>query len=551
MFEQDPYGTEAEHVHMQTAVILDESDSPIGVLNDAGHGVVEYSVPAGGKGCVADHSPSLSGHDYIVAAWGNGSFYSFNLAEKVWMTLGLTPRCVGNEKQRLVYDDLGLPEFGVAQGGISNEYYWQATRNISWTMSNEYLRKYLWLRGARGVRVFFYQTLFREDPQLRELVRDSSHIVLKPEDGAHWYTLDIREHKGGLLVQIWASVASVTCELCPERSANGITWPGYSEPMTEDKANALVDETPIFLDDKFLQKYEQSEFYNTVPFESDGLWSCNPSYKGQWSFTGCRRVGRNLIRVPMRELYKPKPDREILHAHEFALSPDEFSHLDIEEEHIASKTKGLLDQLLRLGGNLSKISAHLGIEKSAQEIIGFSRQELQANGWTEYPVLCRLAEVAPVGMPQQEFLARCKRLHEAWQVIPNGFLKAILREAGCPSDRVRDLGLIKLLQALTNILLQLARDHDDVGSLRSSAERECWEDRNDAIAPLFLTYKLRIADAHESRANCADILQDMDFDIAQLDDGYGYALDHVMDSVVSAFEAFNSAAEQVLEFEAH
>ena len=547
MFEQDPYGTEAEHVHMQTAVILDESDSPIGVLNDAGHGVVEYSVPAGGKGCVADYSPSLSGHDYIVAAWGNGSFYSFNLAEKVWMTLGLTARCVGNEKQRLVYDDLGLPEFGVAQGGISNEYYWQATRNISWTMSNEYLRKYLWLRGARGVRVFFYQTLFREDPQLRELMGDSSHVVLKPEDGAHWYTLDIREHKGGLLVQIWASVESVTCEICPEQSASGITWPGYSEPMTEDKANALIDETPVFLNDKFLQKYEQSEFYNTVPFESDGLWSCNPSYKGQWSFTGCRRVGRNVIRVPMRELYKPKPDREILRAYEFALSPDEVGHLDLAEEHIASKTKRLLDQLLRLGDNLSRIGTYVGLENPSEEIIGLSRHRLQANGWMDYPKLSRLAQAAPVDMTQQEFLARCKRVHEDWQVIPDGIVKTILKKSGCPSADVQDLGLIKLLQALTNIVQQLDRDHDTVNSFPSSRERENWASRNEALAPLFLTYDLRIADAHESESNCLATLRKMGFEIAQLNEGYGYALDHVMDSVISSFEVFNSAAERVLE----
>ena len=417
----------------RTAVVLDDSDSPIGVLNNAGHGVVEYSVPAGGKGCAAGLSPSLSGHDYIVAAWGSGSFFTFNLAEKVWMTLGLTPRCVGNDQQRLIYDDLGLPEFGVAEGEISNEYFWQSSRNISWKMSNEYLRKYLWLRGARGMRTFFYQTLFADDPQIRDLMNGTKHIVLKPEQGTQWYVVDIREHNGGLLAQVWASVESVTCELCLEQSASGIVWPGHSEPMTDEEANALIDETPVFLDDKFLQKYEQSTFYDTVPFDADGVWSCDPSYKGQWSFTACRRVGRNLIRVPMRELYKPKPDREILHAREFALSPDEISHIDMAEEHIAAKTKRLLNQVLRLGDNLSEIGARAGLQKSSEEIVGFSRRKLQADGWLEYPMLCRLAEVAPVDMTQQEFLSRCKRLHEAWQAIPNGFLKAILKKAGCPS----------------------------------------------------------------------------------------------------------------------
>ncbi|HQS67527.1 MAG TPA: hypothetical protein PLM93_10135 [Sulfuricurvum sp.] len=113
-------------------------DDPIRILDEAGHGVVEFSVPSADRyGCVAEFSPSISGYDYIVAAWGDSSFYSFNLAEKVWMTLGLTPRSVGNDQQRLVYDDLGLPEFGVAEGEVSSSYRWNLKRNVSWKMSNE------------------------------------------------------------------------------------------------------------------------------------------------------------------------------------------------------------------------------------------------------------------------------------------------------------------------------------------------------------------------------------------------------------------------------
>ena len=87
LFEQDPYGADAEHDHLLMAVVPDDSDTPIGVLDEAGQGVVEYSVPAGGKGCVASLTPSISGYDYIVAAWGGSSFYSFNLAEKVSVTI--------------------------------------------------------------------------------------------------------------------------------------------------------------------------------------------------------------------------------------------------------------------------------------------------------------------------------------------------------------------------------------------------------------------------------------------------------------------------------
>ena len=81
--------------------------------------------------------------------------------------------------------------------------------------------------------------------------------------------------------------------------------------MTHDRADALVETMPVYLDDQFLNRYEQNSHFDTTPVKIYGQWDCSPSYRGQWSFTDCVRVGRNLIKVPMRELYKPKPDREI------------------------------------------------------------------------------------------------------------------------------------------------------------------------------------------------------------------------------------------------
>ncbi|MCP3019633.1 hypothetical protein [Cupriavidus basilensis] len=547
VYESDPHGLNVEHVHLQTAVVLDEGDEPLEVLNEAGQGVVAFSVPAGGKGSAAEFSPTISGHDYIVASWGDSSFHTFHLAEKVWMTLGLTPRCVGNDHQRLIYDDLGLPEIGVVEGEISSEYYWRSSRNVSWRMSNEYLRKYLWLRGARAVRVFFYETLLPDQAALRGLMNGVSHIELRPNKGPAWYLLDIREYKGGLLIQVWASVEAAACQLCPEQSADGIVWPGSIEPMASAGANALLAASPVFLNDKFLQRYEQNAFYDTMPARSHGVWHCSPSYKGQWSFTDCTRVGRNLIRVPMRELYKPKPDREILHAHAFALSQAEIAHVDMNAEHIVAKTQRLLDQLLSLGDSLAQLGASVGLQKTASELVGFSREELRANGWTAYPNLWRLAQVAPLDMPQQAFLARCKSLHEVWQRVPNGYLKALLEKAGCPRAAVKDLGAIKLLQALTNIVQQLNEHEEPIDSFSSTHEPDGWGARSDAMAPLFLNYDLRIADAHESVGECLETLQTMGFDIAHVNNGYGLALDFVMDGVINALETFNSAASRLLE----
>ena len=301
MEESDPYGEEAEHLSLLMAVVPGANGGPINVLDEAGHGVVEYSVPFGDKcGCSSAFSPSISSYDYIVAAWGDGSFYTFNLAEKVGMTLGLTPRCVGNDQQRLVYDDLGLPEFGVAEGEVSSDYHWNLKRAVSWRMSNEYLRRYLWLRGARGVRAFYYSAQLADVREVRAIMEGKSHVVCKPAEGVAWYELDVREHKGGLLLQLWPSVEAVMPVLCPEQSADGILWPGDPQPMTHARANALLEHYPVYLNDRFLQKYEQSTFYDSTPVHVWGHWHCSPSYRGQWSFTECQRVGRNLIQPKAR-----------------------------------------------------------------------------------------------------------------------------------------------------------------------------------------------------------------------------------------------------------
>jgi hypothetical protein len=517
--EFDHHGSNEEFVHMIMAAVHESVPSPLPVFDEAGNGVIAFSVPVlKHKGGSQNFAPDISGHDFIVASWGDGSYYTYNLAEKVWMALGLTPRCLGNDDQRLVYDDLGVPEFGVAEGEVSREYHYSSNRNVSWRISNEYLRKYLWMRGARGVRAFFYQTRCPDGPEFRTLMAGQSHVDIKSDNG--WYEIDIREHQDGLLLQVWATVDAVSCELCPEQTAENIAWPGVAGFVTHASANALADGTSIYLDDKFLERYEQSGFYDTIPVHIYGGWYCSPSYRGQWAFTECRRVGRNLIRIPLRELYKPKPEREILHARSFAIDSALLAQMDQSEEHVVSKTQRLLEQLLKLGDNLSALGTAAGLDKSANDLTGFLRDEIHANGWTSYPQLRRLAQVAPIAMTQQTFLARCKSLHEVWQKVPNGFLKQLLESAGCPRKAVKDLGSMKLLQALLNVVERLDVEEEARDAFTNIAEPDAWNSGNERMAPLFVAYDLRIADAHETFGESLQRLQELGFDTASLHQGY-------------------------------
>ncbi|MBZ2173149.1 hypothetical protein EKK70_10855 [Desulfovibrio sp. DS-1] len=548
LFEEDPYGNHTEYLHLLMAVVPGVRSRPIGVLSEASAGVVQGSVPdIGRRGGMRRFVPSASGYDYIVASCGNGSFYTFSLAEKVWMALGLTPRCLGNDQQRLIYDDLALPEVGVADGVVASDFQWNLKKNVTWKISNEYLRRYLWMRGARGVRIFYYKAQLVDSPELRALMNGQSQVVLKPQNEIDWYELDIREHRQGLLLQVWASVEAVMPELCPEQTAQGILWPGYDQPMTRKIANAMInDDRFVYLKDSFLERYEQNSFYDSTPFFSYENCDCSPSYRGQWSFTECRRIGRNLIRVPMRELYKAKPDREIVHARSFAIDPADVVNIDLSEEHIASKIKRFLDVLLRLADALAALGKYVGINKTPKDLIGFDREEITANGWRSYPVLSRLAQVAPVDMSQQMFLARCKTIHELYQSIPNGYLKKLLVKAGCPKSDIESRRSIKLLQALLNIVALLNEQDESCDAFESKQERVCWRTDNAIMAPLFLNNDLRIADAHEAADKCLMALERMGFDVAGVSAGYGKALDFVVDRVIFSLNTMCCAIESLL-----
>ncbi|MEE4084261.1 hypothetical protein [Pseudomonas viridiflava] len=532
-----------EAVYMLMAVVPDDGQPMPNLHTDQGQ--VAFSTPIlRDKGSEKGFSPSVSGHDYIVASWSDGSFYSYHLAEKVWMALGLTPRCFGNEKQRLAYDDLGLPEFNVAEGEISAQYYFKASRHVQWRMSNDYLRRYLWLRGGRGVRQFYYKAQLEDGAELRAWMNGRPFVDLG-EPGS-WLDGDVRTNGGGLLLQVWATVEAVSCQLSPQQTAEGLHWPGIQGAVTHARANDIFNAATVYLDDRFLERYEQNHFYDTTPVNLHGFWHCGPSYLGQWAFTGCERVGRNLIRVQLRDLYKGVPDREILHAHVHALTPNQIDALDLGVEHIVAKVDRLLAQLLTLADNLSALASHLGIAKDAEDLIGFHRNEIKDNGWLHYPQLEKLAQVAPLAMTQQAFLARCKSIHELWQRLPNGFLKQLLHSAGIPRAQIANRASLKLLQTLLNILQRLEGDEEAVDAFKRAEPPEGWDDRNADLAMLFVANDLRIADAHDSVGESLQKLQDQGFDSASLHQGYGLALDFVLDGVITSFAAINTPLCRIL-----
>jgi hypothetical protein len=137
-------------------------------------------------------------------------------------------------------------------------------------------------------------------------------------------------------------------------------------------------------------------------------------------------------------------------------------------------------------------------------------------------------------MSEQQFLSRCKDMHELWQKIPNGVLRRIVDEGGHDPKSYKGFGSLKLLQILTNILERLNSNQETTASFNGGHDDSEIADRNGNLAPLFFTAELRNADAHTG-GSVSQTLTRLGFDMSQTNSGYGKALDFVFDQNIAAF----------------
>lgn len=540
-FSHNQYKDNYEYLHMLMVCVPEIDIDTIKVLDVCGNdGVVSYSIPCcDNKGGIYPISLMASGYDYIVASWGDGSHYSFALAEKVWMTLGLSPRVLGNEEQKIIYDDLSKPILGVAQGDIATEHYFDLQKSVFWTMRNDYLRKYLWMTGCYGVRSFFYEAYIENSQAVRDLL--AGQDFYNSTIGNGWGDLCIRVHRDRILLQIHASVIAVAPDLCIEQDINSFIWPDDTKPLSQRDATDFLNSRYVYVDDQFLERYEKNSLFDAIPFNIDGKYSSCPSYKGQWSFNDCKRVGRNLLHLSLYELYKGVPVQEICHVNQYAISDAAALEKGITSEHIVEKSNKLLNELINFGENLSKLlQVSTGEKIEPIEFLTFDRERFDKEGFREFPIFQRLAQVAPWNMYEQDFLVRCKTLNEIVNRIKLGTLKKVLIGLGVENIKIKELKILKLLQALLNITQYLNEQHESIQTLPKLDECVNIKTENSSLSTLFITNDLRNAESHESIEEHLKHLERAGFDISSVSDGYGNALDFILDGVIGSFHEINT-----------
>ena len=93
------------------------------------------------------------------------------------------------------------------------------------------------------------------------------------------------------------------------------------------------------------------------------------------------------------------------------------------------------------------------------------------------------------------------------------------------------------MQALTNVLADLDEKQGGVSAFPGAATDIDWNARNPQVA------------AHEAQNDWLLQLEELGFDSAQTNDGYGRALDFVLDKVIESLWAINELVHNILDRE--
>lgn len=495
------------------------------------HGVVSTGPDNDSEG-MCDGNYTIGGYYSLISSWGNGSLFTYNLSDRFWMTLGLTPRCHCNDT--ISWDDISNDETDIAFGELSTEYCYEYKRNVSWKIRNDYLRKYLWHLGHAAVRVFYYEQDFPRTKELEEIIGKNGYF--KDINNNKWYDFRLFVHRGfpdKICLQVEASVVVALPELCPEKTLEDIIWPDLHRSITRYQARAMSFSDRAYFSDNLLKHFENKKDYTIVPT------SGYIRYKDVWAFRDCTRVKRNYISMPYCKIFEGMDVRTIITLSRFAVSKKEVDAAE-DCENIAAKTVRFKDAFLLLGDNLSKLLSILTAQNIlAEDIIQMSKKDLEYEGWYSNERLFKMAKVAPLDMSQDDFLSRCKTVNELFNQIPIGPLKKIALSSGINSDDIKNFRSIKLLHGIKNILDYLFSNHLKISDFKDYPEELKWTEENPSTLGLFVLNDLRQIDAHDKSGNPLNEMKKLGFDVSTCRQGYGKALDFMYDTIIDFLDDFN------------
>ena len=471
----------------------------------------------------------------LVLGWTNNNRTAMVLDPKFTMTYGLMPRALGDGS--IHWDDPAAPEFDLAIVDPPSVYEDLRVSNTRTLVSKAHLQDYLSLRGMCLVQVYYETRSAIQDTAIQAALGSESRRIVRLRDREidFW-----RNSDGTYTAQVWGARVVAKPGALPitvdDLDHVGLQWPGRPAPVTHGDARKLLPHDWVYVSDTVLGAYEGRPDFDIHP-ESGGV-----SFGGQWSVGFCGRVGRDVIRVELKKLHEGTPDRVIRHWHAHAVAPrSEFQGAQaFGARNVAIRTRELVCALVDLGERLSALRQALGSKAgSGSDFVGLDRTHLDYVGWWKGALVEPVARHVPLDMVRDVFLDRCLDLDKlAIEVLPERFLRPMVRKVGAPQDDIdvfRGLKLLDRLACLAQVANEAGLSLAQAGSEIVTRFHRDGTNPAQPLTHLFVISDLRQIKGHrkdEVDARVKKALARVGIDVQMAAGGWGTVLDRIYDGAI-------------------
>lgn len=534
--------------HIYTALVpLDQVDTLLGrngavgnSVNSSGpHPTVNIRKGPGGytpRFWIFGADIARDGFEPLVVAWSSGNKTILSIDQGFLMTYALVPRFTAAREghSEVHWDDLAEPVYDVIYTVPMSQHDYPILTPGWVRIRRDYLEDYAFLRGQALVQVFYIGGEGVPGKETSRLLAGKNYLYCISPGMEFRFRL---EDKSSNRFSVQAE--GVRLLLRPTKSPisagrwdyGALKWPGYPEPLSNRSEFPPGEE--VFVHDSVLENYEGKAEYSIHP-ESGCV-----SYGGQWSVSYIRRAGRDLLAVEVRKLYEGCPPSVVRLWNKYAVEPLP-NDQDVYGFHtnVATRAKGLTYALLAFGEALALLQTNiLNQSFSSTDTVKLDRAQLHYRGWWNSSNIELITRHIQLDMTETDFLDRCEALCKMLiECFNESDLRKIVEKLGCPHEKFRELGSLRLL----NLLISLCRIATQCGLhlLDDSAEilkRFDSTSEQNCVPHLFALYELRKLKSHrsdESRANkLKDALDTFGIEGASTIPGWGGAAGRVYDAL--------------------
>ncbi|APR03161.1 hypothetical protein [Thauera chlorobenzoica] len=542
---------------VRTALVpLEVVDEVLSAPGGIGYEVRSWGpVPCVGEGQVYETSFWIDGRkgknerfQTIINSWSYHDREVILPDNVLLMTYGLTPRHLNDGT--VCWDDPRGPVYDVLRVKSHVNHGDKKDNPLGLiTIRREYLEDFCHLKNCAAVAVYYEERFSSED--------DSFVAVLKGQEGDQFElpgrllgmaVLNDKYHSlAPQMSRVWGARLILIPRSRPVTDATDpeLTWPDDTEPMNYQRAAAKWVYGHIR--DEVLLEYEAHPEYRIHP-ESGGV-----SYSGWWGTARTYRVGRNHIRIELKQLYEGCPPHVISHWHRYSVQESVAEHDRVTHgnRNIAIRAKDVLDAYLTLTANLAYLSDQIGMNYTQDDIGVLSTEEVAYRGWWSFEVMRPLFAVAPIAASREQFLDRAVSLFKLLELLKPAPLRAMARQLGVPKEQIKEFASLKLLACVCQLAtislgqgLALTEDADVVVPQ--------WNPKTELpeLRTLFALNGLRSSQAHtpgaEREAKISSGAAVFGIDVTATTTGWGYAIDALYDRLTDSLLASARLIEDAL-----